>query len=54
MSSAIAEIRPSASVLTPKITYEDFLERYDGIHAEWVDGEVLSNRANVIEHSALR
>ncbi len=33
-------VRPAATDAPPKISYEDFLVRYEGIRAEWVDGEV--------------
>ena len=32
--------RPAATDAPPKISYEDFLVQYNGVHAEWVDGEV--------------
>jgi len=40
MSQTATAMRPVSSDMPPKITYEEFLERYDGVHAEWVDGEV--------------
>ena len=40
MSQTATAIRPISLDVPPKITYEEFLERYDGVHAEWVDGEV--------------
>ena len=40
MSQIATERRPATLAALPKITYEEFLERYDGIRAEWVDGEV--------------
>ncbi len=34
-------VRPAAAAqASPKISYEDFLVQYDGVRAEWVDGEV--------------
>ncbi len=32
---------PKAEQVIEKITYEEFLKKYSGVHAEWVDGEVL-------------
>lgn len=40
MSQTAIMTRPAFSNAPPKITYEEFLERYNGVHAEWVDGEV--------------
>lgn len=40
MSQMATATRPASSDALPKITYEEFLERYNGIRAEWVDGEV--------------
>lgn len=40
MSQTATNERPVAPAAPPKITYEEFLERYDGIRAEWIDGEV--------------
>jgi len=40
MSQTMAGTRPTATDAPPKISYEDFLVQYDGVHAEWVDGEV--------------
>ncbi len=40
MSQTATDARPVAPAAPPKITYEEFLERYDGIRAEWIDGEV--------------
>ena len=40
MSQTATATRPASSDAPPRITYEEFLERYDGVHAEWVDGEV--------------
>lgn len=34
-----------------KISYKEFLELYDGIHAEWVDGEVEMGSPVSTEHS---
>lgn len=46
--SAEAEARPKP---VGKISYEEFLEVYDGIHAEWVDGEVEVGSPVSTEHS---
>jgi len=40
MSQTLTDARPDQKVTQAKISYEEFLERYDGVHAEWVDGEV--------------
>ena len=40
MSQTATATRPVYPDAPPKITYEEFLERYDGVHEEWVDGEV--------------
>ena len=40
MSQTLTGTRPAATDTPPKISYEDFLVQYDGVHAEWVDGEV--------------
>ena len=40
MSQTLTQTRPAPTDAPPKISYEDFLVRYDGVHAEWVDGEV--------------
>ena len=40
MSQTMTEARPVVTDAPPKISYEDFLVRYEGIRAEWVDGEV--------------
>ena len=40
MSQTMTEARPVVTNAPPKISYEDFLVQYDGVHAEWVDGEV--------------
>lgn len=40
MSQRAIERQSAASLAPPKITYKEFLERYDGIRAEWVDGKV--------------
>lgn len=32
---------PKTEQVSDKITYEEFLKKYGGVHAEWVDGEVL-------------
>ena len=39
MSQTLTGTRP-ATEAPAKISYEEFLVRYDGVHAEWVDGEV--------------
>lgn len=31
----------SAPQLTVRLTYEEFLTQYDGLHAEWEDGEII-------------
>lgn len=33
-----------------KISYEDFLKQYEGIHAEWVDGEVVEMPSVSLNH----
>ena len=40
MSQMATAMRPVLPDVPPKITYEEFLERYNGVRAEWVDGEV--------------
>ncbi len=40
MSQTATAMRPASAEAPQKISYEEFLERYDGIRAEWVDGEV--------------
>lgn len=40
MAQTLTETRPTPTYAPPKISYEDFLVQYDGVHAEWVDGEV--------------
>lgn len=40
MSQTMPGTRPAPPTAPPKISYEDFLVRYEGIRAEWVDGEV--------------
>ncbi len=40
MSQTLTDARPDQKVTPAKISYEEFLERYDGIRAEWIDGEV--------------
>ena len=41
MSSILTQPRQPIPNVSPKISYEDFLEHYDGVHAEWVDGKVI-------------
>ncbi|MGH2354796.1 MAG: Uma2 family endonuclease [Chloroflexota bacterium] len=38
---ARTELAPPASAPGEKMTYEEFLTSYDGVWAEWVDGEVI-------------
>jgi len=33
---------PQAEDVVEKITYEEFLQKYTDVHAEWVDGEVIT------------
>lgn len=40
MAQTLTETRPTPTYAPPKISYEDFLVQYEGIRAEWVDGEV--------------
>lgn len=40
MAQTLTQSRPAPAFTPPKISYEDFLVQYDGVHAEWVDGEV--------------
>ena len=40
MSQTATVTRPAPTDAPQRITYEDFLERYNGVHAEWVEGEV--------------
>ena len=40
MAQTLTETRSAPTNAPPKISYEDFLVRYEGIRAEWVDGEV--------------
>lgn len=49
MAQVVAD-PPSAPVQTGKMSYEQFLKQYDGIHAEWVDGEVLEMPSVSINH----
>lgn len=50
----MAQVLAGASVVDAappgKISYEDFLQRFSGIHAEWVDGEVLEMPSVSIKH----
>lgn len=39
MSQTLTGTRSVATAAPPKITCEDFLVQYDGVHAEWVDGD---------------
>jgi len=32
---------PPSEQITEKISYDEFLKKYSGVHAEWVDGEVI-------------
>ena len=49
MSQTATATRPVSSDGPLKITYEEFLERYSGIRAEWIDGvvELMSPVSNV-------
>ena len=40
MSQTLTQSRPAPTYAPPKISYENFLVQYEGIRAEWVDGEV--------------
>ena len=40
MAQTLPGTRHAAIDAPLKISYEDFLVQYDGVHAEWVDGEV--------------
>ncbi len=40
MSQTLAQSQLVPTDTPQKISYEDFLVQYDGVHAEWVDGEV--------------
>lgn len=44
---------PKAEELLEKITYEEFLKKYSGVHAEWVDGEVLQLMTASTKHQKL-
>lgn len=37
---------------TGKVSYEEFLELYDGTHAEWVSGEIETGQPPTYEHQA--
>ncbi|MFL5538736.1 MAG: Uma2 family endonuclease [Longimicrobiaceae bacterium] len=41
------------AVSTERISFEDFLRGYDGVHAEWVDGTVLLMSPGNTPHSRL-
>jgi Uma2 family endonuclease len=43
--------RPVAPSIPAKISYEEFLERYDAEHVEWVNGEVVAMAPVSDEHS---
>lgn len=40
MSQTATATRPVSTDAPPKMDYEQFLERYAGVRAEWIDGEV--------------
>jgi Uma2 family endonuclease len=44
------ESRPAVAT---KLDYEEFLARYDGVHAEWVDGEVVVLSPNTPPHQGI-
>jgi Uma2 family endonuclease len=43
----------SVAVPPETLTFEDFLEAYDGVHAEWVDGRVFVMSPNSTRHTQL-
>ncbi len=40
MPQTVIDIRRPEADTPPKMNYEEFLERYAGVRAEWIDGEV--------------
>jgi hypothetical protein len=48
MTEAVAE--KTANNLFKRLSYEEFLTQYAGIHAEWVDGEVLEMPSVSLKH----
>lgn len=49
MAQVVADAS-TTPIQSKKMSYEDFLKRYEGIHAEWVDGEVLEMPSVSINH----
>lgn len=43
----------AASILPDRISFEEYLTAYDGIHAEWVDGQVYVVSPNTDRHSKI-
>jgi len=43
----------AAPAATDRISFEEFLSAYDGVHAEWIDGEVTLMTPNTDQHSRL-
>lgn len=45
---------PVTTTPPPRMTYEEFLERADGMRAEWVDGEVIAMSPTSVAHQRVR
>lgn len=52
MASTMTLLAPQATV-QERLSYEDFLHRYTGCHAEWVDGEVIELVGASTKHADL-
>ncbi len=44
---------PKTEQAAEKISYEEFLKKYSGVHAEWVDGEVITLMTASTKHQKL-
>jgi Uma2 family endonuclease len=53
MSEQLAMPAPAATLIEDPISFEEFLKRYDGQHAEWLAGKVLVHVANNVDHQRL-
>lgn len=53
MSDLILEQSPETAENQSHITFEEFLKRYDGQHAEWLMGEVIVQVSNNLTHQNL-
>ncbi len=49
----IEVIAPKTEQVVEKISYDEFLQKYSGIHAEWVDGEVVVLMTASTKHQKL-